>query len=152
MYHNFTDLEINGGVEQLLKKSGSFVPNNARGAQVLTQIRNIRVSTETALLKIIMKAIDGRDKGGGLSALKAVKSKNQLGPKTKRRRILEYLAHPAIGRGRRDISVYRTLCLLERVLRNLRFQSRKRINKRNITVREEKVVDDLEKDCKIIVR
>ena len=89
---------------------------------------------------------------GGLSALKAVKSKNQLGPKTKRRRILEYLAHPALGRGRRDISVYRTLCLLERVLRNLRFQSRKRINKRNITVREEKVVDDLEKDCKIIVR
>ena len=60
MYHNFTDLEINGGVEQLLKKSGSFVPNNAGGAQVLTQIRNIRVSTETALLKIIMKAIDGR--------------------------------------------------------------------------------------------
>ena len=107
--HNFTTMKPSAKLQNLLKKSGGYVPRNEQKSAELGAMKNVKRKVEETLLSNVMQVV-GKGKRGYLSLLKKKVKKNY---NHIRATIRYFLPYPNLKSADREY-IYKSLKLIDR--------------------------------------
>ena len=149
--HNFTAKKLDRGVENVLRKSGGYVPREECEKEAIHKIKMVRSQAEMALLTFMEATLGYRRFKGR----KCHQRKKEPFKKTSIwRKIRDYLKHPGLGKIQRQF-VYNSLKLIDRFrissTREIRIKGGQKNSDRRLSSEIQKVIA-LVGDSKYVLR